>query len=61
MYEAYEMVIRICNGLIIRRDNRHVALGDISYVPGRCPVVALSLFSTACMSEGTFHVLLLIP
>ena len=32
----------VCNGPGIRRDNRHVPPGDISYVPGRCPAVHFS-------------------
>ena len=37
VYEVYEMLL--CNGLGMCGKNRHVSPGDISYVPGRCPVV----------------------
>lgn len=40
-YEVYEVVESTVLGL--RRDNKHVSPGDISYVTGRCPVFDGSL------------------
>ena len=54
MYEVYEMVV--CNGLGIRRDNRHVSRGDTSYVPERCPATHSDVFPDRYTQPSRFSV-----
>ena len=48
---VYEMVV--CNGLGIRKDNRHVFPGKKSWVPGRGPVINSICFIVYPMSTCT--------